>query len=280
MSTALPPESDSAEDEISLADIAEFLSSNVKGLAIGAMTALVLAGAYLGLAPPRYMATANVQMASVESQPIETPAVLVEKLKLPLYFSHESWRACGTDDEIHPSRTLAKKLSPTVNRNAPFVTLTSTGPSPEAAVACLDAVIGEIKAKQGEMSEPLVKLKQANLQSLKEKQVELQAFLKMLPKVKTDMNFADTKFPAVSLLMATGLTKESELRELQLAIANAELKLAPPNTQGTTLAAPIYAPNVPAGPAAWLILLVAAVAGAVMAVVLLLLRKALTRTSR
>ncbi len=275
MSSPIPPEVESADDEISLADIAEFLTSNAKTLLIGASAALVIAGAYLGLAPARYKATANIQMAAVESEPIETPAVLVEKLKLPLYFSQDSWRVCGTDDELHPSRTLAKELNPAVNRNAPFVTLTFTSASPVAAVACLEAVVREIGAKQAEMSEPLVKLRQANLNALKEKQAEAQAFLKMLPKVRSDMTFSDTKFPAVSLLMATGLTKESEVRELQLEISEAELKLTPPNTQGTTLAAPIYAPNVPSGPSAWIVLLVAPVAGLLLTAMLLLMRNAL-----
>ncbi len=278
MSSSLPPEVESADDEISLADIADFLSSNAKALVAGAAAAVLIAGAYVGLAPARYKATVNVQMATVESEPIETPAILVEKLKLPLYFSQQSWRICGTDDELHPSRTLAKELNPAVNRNAPFVTLSFTGPSPEAASACLQAVVGEISAKQAEMSEPLIKLRQANLNSLKEKQAEAQAFLNLLPKVKSDMSISDAKFPAVSLLMATGLTKESEIRELQMEIGEAELKLTPPNTQGTTLAAPIYAPNAPAGPAAWIILLVAPVVGVMLAMVFLLARNALKRT--
>ncbi len=276
----MPPEVESADDEISLADIADFLSSNAKALWAGAAAAVLIAGGYVGLAPARYKATVNVQMATVESEPIETPAVLVEKLKLPLYFSAQSWRVCGTDDELHPSRTLAKELSPAVNRNAPFVTLSFVGPSPEVAAACLQTVVQEISEKQAEMSEPLIKLRQANLKALKEKQAEAQAFLKMLPKVKSDMSISDAKFPAVSLLMATGLTKESEIRELQLEIAEAELKLTPPNTQSTTLAAPIYAPNSPTGPAAWMILLAAPLVGLMLTVLLLLLKNALTRPSK
>lgn len=276
----MPPEVEYTRDEISLAEVSDLLASNTRTLWAGAAAALLIAGAYVGLAPARYKATVNVQMATVESEPIETPAVLVEKLKLPLYFSPQSWRVCRTDDELHPSRTLARELSPTVNRNAPFVTLSFVGTSPEVAAACLQTVVQEISEKQAEMSEPLIKLRQANLQALKEKQAEAQAFLKMLPKLKSDMNISDAKFPAVSLLMATGLTKESEIRERQLEIDEAELKLTPPNTQSTTLAAPIYAPNSPTGPAAWMILLAAPLVGLMLTVLLLLLKNALTRPSK
>ncbi len=280
MSAPTPPDTVSDEDEISLADIVAFLSDNFKALILGALAALVLAGGYLGFAPARYKATANVQMASVDGELIEAPAVLVEKLKLPLYFSQDSWRTCGTDDERRPSRTLAKELSPTVNRNAPFVSLTFTGPSPAAATACLEAVVREIGAKQSDMSLPLIAIRQANLKALKEKQAEVQALLKLLPKIQSGTSFSDAKFPAVSLMLATALTKEAEMRELQQDIAEAELNLASPKTQGTTLAAPIYAPNVPSGPAAWVVLLAASVAGAMLAAVLLLVRNALRRQKR
>ncbi len=262
------------DDEISLADIVSFLTEHAKTLIAGAVAALVLAGGYIGVAPERYRATANIQMAAIDGDPIETPAVLVEKLKLPLYFSASTSQVCGTDDVGRPSRTLTKELNPTVNRNAPFVTLTFTGKSPAAATACLEAVFREIEEKQAAMSAPLIKLRQASLQSLKEKQEEAQAFLKMLPKVEGNMAIADTKLPAVSLMITRGLIKESEARELQVEIADAELRLSPPNTQGAKLAAPIYAPDVPVGPAAWMILMVAPIVGLVLTIMLLLLRRA------
>ena len=97
------------EDEISLLDIIRFFIDNK--VFIGVTTALCgLIGLVIGFwLPAQYEATMNVQMAMVTNSPVETPNLVVEKMKLPLYFSSSTWEVCDTDQEMTPSRTLAKK---------------------------------------------------------------------------------------------------------------------------------------------------------------------------
>ena len=275
MATEPTPADQEDGDEISLADIVRFFVENgaflLKGLAAGMIAGLL----YIGLVPTSFKASASIQMATVNGDPVETPAVLVEKMKLPLYFSVQTWNACDSQDNLHPSRSLAKKLNPTVNRNAPFVSMTFTAKSPAAAVTCLRAVFKEVQSKQKELAEPMIKLGRANLQALKDKQAQAQEFLRLLPQVKVGTSFSDTKFPAMALLISTSMAKESEVRELQLEITEAELKLAAPNTQDATLPTEIFAPDSPAGLEWWMACLIAAAIGFFIAGCWVFLRKAL-----
>ena len=123
----------------------------------------------------------------------------------------------------------------------------------------------------------MIKLGEANLHALKNKRAQAEEFLQLLPKIKTGTNLSDSKLPAMALLISTLITKESELRELQREITEAELKLAVPNTQGTTLAAKVFAPDTPDGPAWWLILVLASLSGLLLASAFLFVRKRLPK---
>lgn len=277
MATALGPEEHEDGGEVSLADIITFFKDNRSALWKGLGLGLLAGFLYIGLVPASYKATANIQMATVNGDPVETPAVLVEKMKLPLYFSERAWTACDSSDDLHPSRSLAKKLKPTVNRNAPFVSISFEAESPAAATACLDVVFKEVRSKQQEIAGPMIKLGEANLRSLKDKQAQAQEFLKLFPKIKVGTNFADAKFPAMALLISTSMAKESEVRELQLEIAEAELKLVAPNTQQTTLPAEIFAPDTPAGFDWWIVLIIASLIGILAAIAFVFVKSQVNR---
>jgi hypothetical protein len=88
-------------------------------------------------------------------------------------------------------------------------------------------------------------------------------------------NLSDAKFPAMALLVSTLIVKKSEIQELQWDIAEAELKLAAPNTQTTVLSTPIFAPDTPSGLGWWLILLIASTLGFAIAACWAMLKKAL-----
>jgi hypothetical protein len=46
-----------------------------------------LGGGYYFSTPKLHEASATIQMAMATGNPVETPTVLLEKIKLPLYFS-------------------------------------------------------------------------------------------------------------------------------------------------------------------------------------------------
>jgi hypothetical protein len=85
-------------------------------------------GGLLGLgygliAPAKYQATANIQVGRVAGIDVETPATLVEKLKMPLYYSQKTYLACNVMDEVDPSEEITKTLKPTLSKTAPIVTI-------------------------------------------------------------------------------------------------------------------------------------------------------------
>jgi len=48
---------------------------------------------------------------------VKTPAVLLEKIKLPLFFSPAAMQACGAEGDLGSQRKFAERLKPTLNGN-------------------------------------------------------------------------------------------------------------------------------------------------------------------
>lgn len=263
-----------AEDEISLLDILQFFIDNK--FFIGVVTALS-GSVGLGIGwwlPAQFEATMNIQMAMVANSPIEAPAVVVEKMKMPLYFSSSTWQVCDTDQELTPSRTLAKQLNPILNKNAPFIGLTYRAPSQEEAKACLQAVLNDVRGKQLLLAQPVINQKQSFLASLKDELASAEQVAKFLSSQKQDFQFRDDKFSANALMLATKLSKENDIKELRNQIVDLEISLSPPQTQETSLAAPLFASSQKVAPSRSFILAIALFAGFLLSVVFLLGRKA------
>ena len=265
---------DDSEDEISLLDIIQFFNDNK--VFIGAATALSgLVGLILGFwLPPQYEATMNIQMAMVANSPVETPSLVVEKMKLPLYFSASTWDVCDTDQEMTPSRTLAKKLNPILNKNAPFIGLSYRAESPDVAKKCLQAVLDDVRNKQQIIADPIIKQKQTYLLTLKDKLAAAEAVAKFFTSQKQDMQFKDDRFSANALILATRLSKENEVKDLRNQIVDLEISLTPPQTQETFLAAPLFASPHKVAPSKSLILAIALMAGFMLGIFGVLVRKA------
>lgn len=263
-------EIETADDEISLLDIIRFFIDNKFFLA---MTTCLSGLAGLAVAlwmPAQYEATMNVQMAMVTNSPVETPNLVVEKMKLPLYFSSSTWEVCDTDQEMTPSRTLAKKLNPVLNKNAPFIGLTYRSTSPEDAKACLQAVLDDIQQKQAALADPIIKQKQAYLSTLKDKLASAEQVAKFFATQKQDFQFKDDRFSANALVLATRLSKDNEIKDLRNQIVELEISLSPPQTQETFLAAPLYSSAQRVAPSRSLILAIALIAGFMLGIFIVL----------
>ena len=157
------------DDEISLIDILLFLKSSINNIAISIIGCLVIGASYYLFAPNVYEATANIQMAQVAGNSVESPTVLLAKIQLPLYFSQKAWEACGTNEQTTPSKKLAEKIKPVLNKSAPFLAFTVQGETTQEAKECLNAVIADIQAKQAEIASPILEQKKIQLQQLNEK---------------------------------------------------------------------------------------------------------------
>ena len=273
--TNIPDETTAdAEDEISLLDILQFFIDNK--FFIGVVTALS-GSVGLGIGfwlPAQFEATMNIQMAMVANAPIEAPSVVVEKMKMPLYFSSNTWQVCDTDQEMTPSRTLAKKLNPILNKNAPFIGLSYRAPSQDEAKACLQAVLNDVRDKQLLLAQPIIKQKQTFLATLNDKLASAEQVSKYLSSQKQDLQFKDDKFSANALILATKLSKENEIKDLRNQIVDLQISLSQPQTQETSLAAPLYASPQKVSPSRSIILAIALLAGFMLSVLFLLGRKA------
>ena len=81
------------DDEISLTDILLFLQASFSNVVKSLVFCLLAGGAYYFYSPKMYEATVAIEMATVAGELVETPAVLLEKMKLPLYFSPATLQA-------------------------------------------------------------------------------------------------------------------------------------------------------------------------------------------
>ena len=75
------------DDEISLIDILLFPKASGRNVLISTIGCWLVGVTYYSAVPKIYEATATIQMAMVASELVETPAGLLEKIKMPLFFS-------------------------------------------------------------------------------------------------------------------------------------------------------------------------------------------------
>lgn len=83
------------EDEIALKDIVNFLVESWKTIILMGLLGIVGSSMYLLVTPNQYEAIANIQVAKVVGSDVESPAQLVEKLKIPTFFSQKTFSVCG-----------------------------------------------------------------------------------------------------------------------------------------------------------------------------------------
>ena len=236
------------EDEVSLKDIIDFLSESWKSILSTSALGVLGAVAYITFTPNMYQATANIQVAKVAGTDVESPAILAEKLKMPTYYSQKTYSACNVMDDILPGEEIAKSLKPTLSKTAPIITVSYKEESPEIAQKCLESVLEDVRVNQKLLAKPIFDTKSYQLINLKQKLEAAEKTLKMLPSKNSNFDFTDSKFSASTLLLATTLNKENEIKDLRAQVNDLEISLTEPQTRETFLAAPIYAPKQKVSP--------------------------------
>ena len=232
------------DDEISLIDILLFLKASGRNVLISTIVCLLIGVAYYFAVPKIYEATATIQMAIVAGEVVETPAVLLEKIKLPLFFSSSALQACGSDGDLSSHTKFADKLKPAINKSAPLVSLSAQARSTQEARACLDAVISEIQKSQNDLAKPVLQQKKQKLTQLSDQLKAAEEMAKSFPTTKANNNATDAQFSARTLVMSSNLAIASEMSDLRKKINELEAELIAPQTQPPSLAAPMFAPEV------------------------------------
>ncbi len=232
-----------SEDEISLTDILFFLQDSIGSVIKSVLACVILGGAYYFSTPKLFEASVTIQMAMATGNPVETPTVLLEKIKLPLYFSQAAWTACDTQEDKYPSRKIVEKIKPILNKSAPFIGLSVQAPSTQEAKECLQAVIFDIAAKQAELAKPILDQKRTQITQLEEKLQLAEEVAKSLSPNKLGTNFTDTQFASRALILATTLSNSREIKDLTNQINDAKVSLEEPQTKPTSMPTPMYAPE-------------------------------------
>jgi LPS O-antigen subunit length determinant protein (WzzB/FepE family) len=324
--------------EISLIDIYGFFVTGWKtivlfvlvGLGIGVTTAFVV--------PEKFEASALIEMATVGilqkastadsdssggSRPVESKDILAEKLNSPTYFSNETIEICGFADQANPAFALAEALKISVQRNSSFVSASFKAFSRDEAVSCIQAVLYDVKFNQARLAEPMVNnlgvaLKTLNeqLQAAKTEQKQLliqnkerlevtrqklvaaQSFVDQFSKDALTFKFDNPQFSASALLLSTIISKQNEIKDLEILINQLEMQvdarltnkdnevreltkqvndirnaLSAPQTKEASFATPIYAPNQKVEPKRSIIVFASLFAGFMLSIVFLLGRK-------
>ena len=263
-----------ADDEISLLDIYEFLkdgwltiaATTVLGGAIGVGTAFVL--------PEKFLASATIQPTRVLGNDVESIAVLAEKMRFPTYYSQQSFTACDVADSTNPAQTLATALKPNVARNSTFVSVSFKSTNINTSIACLNAVLADVKQNQNESAERQIALATATINKEKEQLKIAEDFVSSVSQKTLTFNFKDTQFSASQLLFGMLHSKQNEITNLKSSIQRTELLLSEPQTKSASFTTPIYSPSQKVEPKRSLIAVISVLAGGFIGLMLLVLRRA------
>ncbi len=236
------------EDEISLKDILDFLIGSWKTIMLGGVIGGLLGLGYAVTTPANYQATANIEVGKVAGADVEAPAVLVEKLKIPTYYSQKTYVACNVRGAVEAGEVIAKTLKPTLSKTAPIITISYKEKSPENAKKCLESVLQDIRTNQGLLAKSIFEGKTNELLNLKLRLESAEKITKVLLNKNANLDFSDPKFSAYALLLATTLNKEKEILDLRNQIRNLENLLVEPQTKEAFFTTPIYAPEQKVSP--------------------------------
>ena len=268
---------DLADTDIGLIEIAQILIDNRSGIVVCTFAGLLLGSLYVVFKPASFEASASIQVAMVSGEPVETAAVLNEKIKLPLYFSTGTLQTCAADGKPSPTGSLTQTFKTQVSKNAPFLSLTVAMPTPALAKNCLMAILTDIQTQQAYLAAPVLAKQRNLLETVKSKLAFSEEISKFLSSQQANINISNEKFSAAAMLLATTTAKDNEIKELRSQLMNLETGLSPTQTKPASLAAPINTPASPVGLDAGLVLLLSAFLGFLLAVMSSLARSAWLR---
>jgi uncharacterized protein involved in exopolysaccharide biosynthesis len=261
------------EDEISLLDIVDFFRESWKQILVSGIVGGTLGVGYALISPSIYQATANIQVSKVAGSDVETPSVLIEKLKMPMYYTQSTFTACNVMDRSEPGDAIAKGIKPTLSKNTPIISITYKEKSTEDAKKCLEGVLSDIRTNQNILAKPILETKNNQLANLKQKLESAEKISKILSTKNPNFDFSDSQFSASTLLLVTTLNKENEVKDLRAKIGDLEIALAEPQTKEASLSTPIYAPSARVEPNRSRIVLLGGIVGGVLAIAYLLGRR-------
>ena len=308
------------QEEITLLDIYEFFISGWKTLFVGAALGLGAGFVAAFVLPEKFQSSALIESATVGSKSVEPVAVLVEKMKTPTYYSFATIEACGVDQLANPAQAVVDRLKTNLPRNSTYVSVSYRAESPADAAKCLQHVLKDVRSNQAQIAEPLINNLEVTLSNAEQelqatiterdqqriknrerlkvaklKLVAAQEFVEKFSKDGLQFKFGDPQFSASALLLSTLISKQNEIKDLEIQISALEMEiganltdkdqrvrsltnqvtemkntLSVPATKPATFASPIYSPNVKAEPKRSQVVIIGLIVGGLAALMLLI----------
>jgi capsular polysaccharide biosynthesis protein len=261
------------EDGISLKDIVDFLSESWKAIALSGIVGGLLATGYAFITPPKYQATAYIQVAKVAGADLEAPSILVEKLKMPMYYSMTSYSACNLMDSIESGEVIAKNIKPTLPKGSNIINFSYINSDTEDVKKCLEGIFSEIRSKQNLSAKPIIEMKKNELKVLKQKLDDVEKFMRISPKKISSLDSFDSNHSLSSFFLAISLIKENQIIDLRKEIKELEAALVEPQTREVSLIAPIYVSNQKVSPNRFLISISGLMTGLLIGLLFMICRR-------
>ena len=197
---AVTPSIDS--NEIRVADLVVFFADIWRSIALGALVAGLLGVAYAYLEQPKYKASVAVQLGKVANADVEAPAIVLEKVLVPSFFTPATLAACGVGPTTEGLESMAKIITPTLSKTSALISFSVRRPSVKEAQSCLEAVLSDIRRGQNKVGEDMVKQKQTTLANLRHKADAAEQVLSLYPEKLKPYKLADERFSG-SVFLAT-----------------------------------------------------------------------------
>ncbi len=256
------------DDELSLIEVVDFFREGWKQIVVSGIIGGSLGVGYAYLAPSKYQASANIQVAKVAGADVEAPNILLEKLKMPMYYTQKTFTACGVLENKEPENAIAQSIKPVLLKGAPIISISYKDESTDTAKKCLESILNEIRTNQNALAKPVLEIRNNQLSNLKQKLDTSEKILKLLSSEKNISPAASS-----TLLLTTILSNENEAKDLRTQISDLEVLLAEPQTKEAFFTTPIYAPSARVEPNRSRIVLLSGIAGGVLAIAYLLGRR-------
>jgi capsular polysaccharide biosynthesis protein len=231
------------EDEISLKDIIDFLVESWKAILATGVLGVLVAGTYVAVTPNKYEATAQIEMAKINSTNntnntnntnsnplglnIEDPNLLIARMKSPSSYDQPSIVACGYEGKKQPAERLAKMIKISLSKGTQMVELKATGLSQEQATQCAQSVFNNIKQSQKMIAEPIIE----------EAKTKLARHITRLQEAQTFISKADKSGSSVS---AAYLSTRDEVKYLTDEAIRLNDLISSASSRQTKLVSPIY----------------------------------------
>ena len=252
------------DDEISILEIIEFFRESWKRILFGGVVGGALGVSFVLLSPAMYQATANLQLGKVAGADVEPPNVVLEKLKMPTYFSAQTLVACGVEEPAESGTQVIKALNPTALKGTPIIKISYKDKNIDQAKKCLESSLNDIRINQNGISEPIIRQKKSQIAKLRQEVEAARQVSDALSSKSKTIDFSDAKAASSFLLLRNALDKKNEFMNLNLKIGDLELELVEPNTKEAHFATPVFAENTNGEQKKFLITLGSVIGGIVL----------------